>query len=133
MTGFSKVVPLSFAELAPLSSKLGAVELILISTVLSFLLLLAFLDQTDVPFIRNLPSVPGVPIFGNLWQLGSEHPKRLAKLSRKYGPVFQIRLGNRVSCPSVGILSLFFPRNQYISTFCFWLFSNGWLEVRSGQ
>ncbi|KAF9887692.1 hypothetical protein FE257_009645 [Aspergillus nanangensis] len=49
----------------------------------------------DIRYIQGLPSVPSVPIFGNLFQLGSEHPKRLAELSKKYGPVFQIRLGNR--------------------------------------
>jgi hypothetical protein len=131
MAGFSKVLPLSFAELIPLGSKLGLVELILISSVLSLLLLLAFLDQTDVPFIRNLPAVPGIPIFGNLWQLGNEHPKRLAELSRKYGPVFQIRLGNRVSHPSVR--SFFFFFKKIISMVRLSLFSNSWIEVRRGQ
>lgn len=61
-----------------------------------FLLLIFMLDKTDIPFIQNLPAVPSVPIFGSLFQLGSEHPKHLAELSRQYGPVFQIRLGNRV-------------------------------------
>ncbi|KAH8705740.1 phenylacetate 2-hydroxylase [Talaromyces proteolyticus] len=50
---------------------------------------------TDVPFIKHLPSIPGFPIVGNLVQLGSEQPRRLAELSKKHGPVFQIRLGNK--------------------------------------
>jgi phenylacetate 2-hydroxylase len=60
------------------------------------LLALLFFDSTDVPRIKNLPAVPAIPILGNLVQLGTEQPRRLAELSRKYGPVFQIRLGNRV-------------------------------------
>ncbi|EXJ63180.1 phenylacetate 2-hydroxylase [Cladophialophora yegresii CBS 114405] len=52
-------------------------------------------DTTDVPHIRHMPSVPGLPILGSLAQLGSEQPRRLAELSKKYGPVFQIRLGNK--------------------------------------
>jgi hypothetical protein len=54
-------------------------------------------DSTDVPFIKYLPSIPGFPIVGNLAQLGTEQPRRLAELSKKYGPVFQIRLGNKAS------------------------------------
>lgn len=75
---------------------LGTKELIFVFVGLSLILLLWFFDKTDIPFIQNLPHVPAVPIFGNLFQLGTEHPKRLAALSRRYGPVFQIRLGNRV-------------------------------------
>lgn len=65
------------------------------------LLVVFFLDTSDVPYIRGLPSAPGVPIFGNLIELGVEHPKRLAELAKKHGPVFQIRLGNRVRRPSL--------------------------------
>ena len=32
-----------------------------------------FLDRTSAPKIKNLPEVPGVPIFGNLLQLGNEN------------------------------------------------------------
>lgn len=60
-------------------------------------LILWLSNRTDVPFIKHLPSVPGPPIVGNLVQLGAEQPRRLAELSKKYGPVFQIRLGNKAS------------------------------------
>jgi hypothetical protein len=61
------------------------------------LLALWMSDTTDVPFIKYLPSVPGFPIVGNLVQLGTEQPRRLAELAKQYGPVFQVRLGNKVS------------------------------------
>lgn len=63
----------------------------------SIAICLWLLDRSDLPFIRGLPNAPGVPIFGNLIQLGQEHPRKLAELSRKHGPVFQFRLGNKVS------------------------------------
>lgn len=90
----------SLTLISEVNSRIGGVNgkiliLSLISvTLLSLLIFL--LDKTDIPFIQNLSAVPPVPIFGSLFQLGSEHPKRLAELSKKYGPVFQIRLGNRV-------------------------------------
>ena len=60
-------------------------------------LILWLSDSTDAPFIKHLPSIPGLPIVGNLVQLGTEQPRLLAEFSKKYGPVFQIRLGNKVS------------------------------------
>lgn len=54
------------------------------------------LNSTDTPKIKNLPEIPGVPIFGNLIQLGTDHARVAQKWARKYGPVFQTRLGNRV-------------------------------------
>jgi phenylacetate 2-hydroxylase len=58
--------------------------------------LIRYLNRTDVPKIKNLPEIPGVPIFGNLLQFGSNHAKVAGKFAEKYGPVFQVRLGNRV-------------------------------------
>ena len=55
-----------------------------------------YLNRTDVPKIKNLPEIPGVPIFGNLLQLGDEHAKNAAAWVKQYGPVFQVRLGNKV-------------------------------------
>lgn len=60
-----------------------------------FLLLLRYFNSTDKPKIKNLPEIPGVPIFGNLLQLGSQHAKVAQSWVKKYGPVFQVRLGNR--------------------------------------
>ncbi|MCJ1243649.1 hypothetical protein MMC30_000846 [Trapelia coarctata] len=54
-----------------------------------------YLNRTDVPKIKGIPEIPGVPLFGNLLQLGEEHAKNAAKWVKQYGPVFQVRLGNR--------------------------------------
>ena len=53
------------------------------------------MDRTDIPKIKGLPQIPGYPIFGNLSQLGENHAKVAHEWSKKYGPVFQVRLGNR--------------------------------------
>lgn len=66
------------------------------------ILFLWLYDRTDIPLIEHIPSVPGFPLLGNLIQLGNEHPRRLAELSKQYGPVFQIRLGNKVQRPFNG-------------------------------
>ena len=55
-----------------------------------------YLNRTDVPKIKNLPEVPGVPIFGNLLQLGNEHARKAGEWAKTYGPVFQVRMGNKV-------------------------------------
>lgn len=55
-----------------------------------------YLNGTDAPKIKGLPEVPGVPIFGSLLQLGDVHAKRAGAWVKKFGPVFQVRLGNRV-------------------------------------
>ncbi|KAM4061186.1 cytochrome p450 [Hirsutella rhossiliensis] len=52
-------------------------------------------NATDVPKIKGLPEIPGIPIFGNLVQLGTDHARVAQKWARKYGPVFQTRLGNK--------------------------------------
>lgn len=54
------------------------------------------LSSTDKPKIAGIPEIPGVPVFGNLLQLGEEHAKVAAGWAKKYGPVFQARLGNKV-------------------------------------
>jgi phenylacetate 2-hydroxylase len=68
-------------------------------TVLSVLIVLyRYLNQTDIPKIRGLPEIPGIPIFGNLIQLGDRHAKVAGEWAKKYGPVFQVRMGNKVNC-----------------------------------
>lgn len=59
-------------------------------------LMVRWLNRTDMPKIKGLPEIPGVPIFGNLLQLGEHHAKVAGSWAKKYGPVFQVRLGNRV-------------------------------------
>lgn len=53
-------------------------------------------SKTDIPKIKGLPELPGVPIFGSLFLLGKHHARNCAKLREKYGDVFQVKLGNRV-------------------------------------
>lgn len=55
-----------------------------------------YFNRTDVSKIKNLPEIPGVPLFGNLLQLGSEHARIAGEWVKQYGPVFQVRLGNKV-------------------------------------
>ncbi len=54
-------------------------------------------NKTDIPKIRGLAELPGVPIFGSLLMLGKYHARTCAKLRYQFGDVFQVRLGNRVS------------------------------------
>ncbi|EGE04862.1 cytochrome P450 phenylacetate 2-hydroxylase [Trichophyton equinum CBS 127.97] len=68
---------------------------ILIALVAIGYLLLKYFNKTDVSKVKNLPEIPGVPMFGNLLQLGDSHAKRAAAWVKEYGPVFQVRLGNR--------------------------------------
>lgn len=70
--------------------------LVAVALVVSFYVLTHW-NATDVPKIKGLPEIPGIPIFGNLVQLGTDHARVARKWARKYGPVFQTRLGNRVS------------------------------------
>lgn len=58
-----------------------------------------YLSATDVPKIKNLPEIPGVPVLGNLLQLGEKHAQVAAEWAKKYGPVFQVRMGNKVRYP----------------------------------
>ena len=64
--------------------------------VLLIFFVIRYLNASDVPKIKNLPEIPGVPLFGNLLQLGSNHSLVAMKWAKQYGPVFQTRLGNRV-------------------------------------
>lgn len=59
-------------------------------------LIIRYLNRTDVPKIKGLPEIPGVPMFGNLLQLGEKHATVAGAWAKKFGPVFQVRMGNRV-------------------------------------
>ncbi|KAF2428873.1 putative cytochrome P450 phenylacetate 2-hydroxylase [Tothia fuscella] len=50
---------------------------------------------TDLPKIKGIPEIPGWPLFGSLIEMGEYHAKVAQKWAEKYGPVFQVRLGNR--------------------------------------
>jgi hypothetical protein len=55
-----------------------------------------YFNRTDTPKIKGLPEIPGWPIFGSLLELGANHAKVAQGWAKKYGPVFQVRMGNRV-------------------------------------
>jgi phenylacetate 2-hydroxylase len=55
-----------------------------------------FLYGTDTPHIKGIPEIPGLPLFGSLFELGIDHAKVAQRWAKKYGPVFQVRMGNRV-------------------------------------
>jgi phenylacetate 2-hydroxylase len=59
-----------------------------------------YLNRTDTPKIKNLPEIPGYPLFGSLLELGTSHAKVAGRLAKQYGDVFQVRLGNRVCLPT---------------------------------
>ncbi|KAF2761747.1 putative phenylacetate 2-hydroxylase [Pseudovirgaria hyperparasitica] len=54
-----------------------------------------YVNHTDMPKIKGIPEIPGVPLFGNLLQMGTAHPKVAQSWVEKFGPVFQVRLGNK--------------------------------------
>jgi phenylacetate 2-hydroxylase len=55
-----------------------------------------FLYATDMPKIKGIPEIPGLPLFGSLLELGENHAKVAQGWAKKYGPVFQVRMGNKV-------------------------------------
>lgn len=87
-----------------------SVEVLGIAAIAVVFVVLRVLNATDIPKIKNLPEIPGVPIFGNLIQLGTDHARVAKKWAAKYGPVFQTRLGNKVSSQLASFfILLFFP------------------------
>ena len=96
MENISTFMGVESRPLDNLRLSIWSVQLVLVSIVLLIALSVYLLDTTDIPFIRNLPSAPGLPILGNLVELGAEQPRRLAELAKVHGPVYQIRLGNKV-------------------------------------
>ena len=72
------------------------VQVIALAVISAVYFVIRYLNRTGIPKIKDLPEIPGVPIFGNLLQLGSHHAKVTQKWAKQYGPVFQVRMGNRV-------------------------------------
>ena len=72
------------------------VQVIALAVISAVYFVIRYLNRTDIPKVKDLPEIPGVPIFGNLLQLGSHHAKVAHKWVKQYGPVFQVRMGNRV-------------------------------------
>jgi hypothetical protein len=75
-------------------------QVLYVSVLIGLLLLYRLANSTDKPKIKGIPEIPGVPLFGNLFQLGTDHARVAQKWVAKYGPVFQTRLGNKVSIQS---------------------------------
>ncbi|ONH68234.1 Phenylacetate 2-hydroxylase [Cyberlindnera fabianii] len=46
--------------------------------------------------IKNIPSVPGLPFIGNLYQVNNNPARQYMKWRDTYGDVFQMRLGSRI-------------------------------------
>ncbi|RBR20918.1 uncharacterized protein FIESC28_05070 [Fusarium coffeatum] len=70
-------------------------QVLYVSILIGLLFLYRLANSTDKPKIKGIPEIPGVPLFGNLFQLGTDHARVAQKWVAKYGPVFQTRLGNK--------------------------------------
>ncbi|RHZ44176.1 cytochrome P450 [Aspergillus thermomutatus] len=79
----------------PGSGDIMALQTVVIAVLAAVYFLMRYLNRTDIPKIKGLPEIPGVPLFGNLLQLGDQHATVAAKWAKKYGPVFQVRMGNK--------------------------------------
>lgn len=71
-----------------------------------------YLNRTDVPKIKGIPEIPGVPMFGNLLQLGEKHATVAGAWAKKFGPVFQVRMGNRVRFVTGVLISAEVPESE---------------------
>lgn len=71
-------------------------EVLAIAVVSVIYFAIKYFNRTDTPKIEGLPEIPGWPIFGSLLELGTNHAKVAQNWAKKYGPVFQVRMGNRV-------------------------------------
>lgn len=72
-----------------------AVQTITFAVIAVIYFLTRWLSRTTQPKIKSLPEIPGLPVFGSLIELGEYHARVAARWAKKYGPVFQARLGNR--------------------------------------
>ncbi|KKY16289.1 putative phenylacetate 2-hydroxylase [Diplodia seriata] len=72
-----------------------SIQVATVAVVAAVFFLIRLLNRTDIPKIKGIPEIPGWPIFGSLIELGEQHAKVAREWSKKYGPVFQVRMGNR--------------------------------------
>ncbi|KAF8249080.1 cytochrome P450 [Wilcoxina mikolae CBS 423.85] len=70
-------------------------QLLLIALSTAIYLLFHYANRTITPKIKGIPEVPGLPFLGSLLSIGSCHARKALEWSKTYGPVFQVRLGNR--------------------------------------
>lgn len=74
-----------------------AIQTLAVAVITVVYFVIRYFNRTDIPKIKGLPEIPGIPIFGNLLQLGDQHATVTGKWAKKFGPVFQVRMGNKVS------------------------------------
>ncbi|MQM16381.1 hypothetical protein Taro_049333 [Colocasia esculenta] len=67
--------------------------LLLLPLFLAFLLARKISKKQDRPKPKLPPGPPGLPIIGNLHQLGENSHQTLCRLSKKYGPLMHMQLG----------------------------------------
>ena len=74
-----------------------AIQTLAVAVITVVYFIIRYFNRTDIPKIKGIPEIPGVPIFGNLLQLGDQHATVTGKWAKRFGPVFQVRMGNKVS------------------------------------
>ncbi|KAJ6147152.1 phenylacetate hydroxylase pahA-Penicillium chrysogenum [Penicillium chrysogenum] len=72
-----------------------AIQTLAVAVITVAYFVIRYFNRTDIPKIKGLPEIPGIPIFGNLLQLGDQHATVTGKWAKKFGPVFQVRMGNK--------------------------------------
>ena len=79
-----------------LTSLITSVSWLYALSAILLLLMRWYAYRTDTPHIKDLPEIPGWPLFGSLVALGDTHAKKFAQWAQRYGAVFQVRLGSKV-------------------------------------
>ncbi|KAL2544402.1 Cytochrome [Forsythia ovata] len=77
--------------------------------------ILMFILYTRKPNHKRLPpGPPGLPLFGNIFQLGTSPPKTIAELKHKYGPIVWLKMGsvNTMVILSADIANDFFKNHD---------------------